>query len=412
MIRKVTILSTGDELTTGRVVDTNSAYIADRLYALGLDVVAILKVGDTKERLLWALKHGLSLADLVIGTGGLGPTTDDLTTETVAEYFGRRLVRDEEVAAGLKRRFESRGLPWTENNLKQALFPEGAAIVPNPAGTAPGFRVETAEKKTLIWLSGVPREMEAMMRETVLAWVAQASGGEQVSSATFKIHGLTESKLDDILRPVLLPPEARLSFRAHYPELTLRLTLRGGKEIEKTFTELAARIRELIGPHVYGEGDVTLEEIVGKLLLDKGWTLAVAESITGGAIGQRITSVAGSSAYFKSSIVSYSNEAKIHFLGVNKSTLERHGAVSRETAIEMAEGALREAEADIALSATGIAGPTGGSAEKPVGTVWMAVAHLGGSEARLFRFSGDRERVIHGASQAALNYLRVTLLSS
>ncbi len=412
MIRKVTILSTGDELTTGRVVDTNSAYIADRLYALGLDVVAILKVGDTKERLLWALKHGLSLADLVIGTGGLGPTTDDLTTETVAEYFGRRLVRDEEVAAGLKRRFESRGLPWTENNLKQALFPEGAAIVPNPAGTAPGFRVETAEKKTLIWLSGVPREMEAMMRETVLAWVAQASGGEQVSSATFKIHGLTESKLDDILRPVLLPPEARLSFRAHYPELTLRLTLRGGKEIEKTFTELAARIRELIGPHVYGEGDVTLEDIVGKLLLDKGWTLAVAESITGGAIGQRITSVAGSSAYFKSSIVSYSNEAKIHFLGVNKSTLERHGAVSRETAIEMAEGALREAEADIALSATGIAGPTGGSAEKPVGTVWMAVAHLGGSEARLFRFSGDRERVIHGASQAALNYLRVTLLSS
>ncbi len=412
MIRKVTILSTGDELTTGRVVDTNSAYIADRLYALGLDVVAILKVGDTKERLLWALKHGLSLADLVIGTGGLGPTTDDLTTETVAEYFGRRLVRDEEVAAGLKRRFEARGLPWTENNLKQALFPEGAAIVPNPAGTAPGFRVETAEKKTLIWLSGVPREMEAMMRETVLAWVAQASGGEQVSSATFKIHGLTESKLDDILRPVLLPPEARLSFRAHYPELTLRLTLRGGKETEKTFTELAARIRDLIGPHVYGEGDVTLEEIVGKLLLDKGWTLAVAESITGGAIGQRITSVAGSSAYFKSSIVSYSNEAKIHFLGVNKSTLERHGAVSRETAIEMAEGALREAEADIALSATGIAGPTGGSAEKPVGTVWMAVAHLGGSEARLFRFSGDRERVIHGASQAALNYLRVTLLSS
>jgi PncC family amidohydrolase len=285
--------------------------------------------------------------------------------------------------------------------------------VPNPAGTAPGFRVETAEKKTLIWLSGVPREMEAMMRETVLPWVARESGGgEQVSSATFKIHGLTESGLDDILRPILLPPEARLSFRAHYPDLTLRLTVWGGREREKNFSALAAGIRERIGPHIYGEGDVTLEDIVGSLLEAKGWTLALAESLTGGYIGHRITRVAGSSAYFKSSIVSYSNDAKMHFLGVKKATLERHGAVSRETAIEMAEGARREAKADIALSATGIAGPSGGSAEKPIGTVWMAIARRGGSEARPFRFSGERERVIVGASQAALNYLRVTLLSS
>jgi competence/damage-inducible protein CinA-like protein len=410
MIRKIVILSTGDELTTGRVVDTNSAYIADRLYALGLDIVAILKVGDTKERLLWALQHGLALGDLVVGTGGLGPTTDDLTTEVVAEYFGRRLIMDENVAAALKRRFESRGLPWTENNLKQALFPEDAEIVPNPLGTAPGFRVETAEKKSLVWLSGVPREMEAMMQGTVLPWVARASGGgEQVSSATFKIHGLTESRLDDILRPILLPPEARLSFRAHYPDLTLRLTVRGGKEQDKYFAQLTAAIRELIGRHIYGEGDVTLEEIVGALLQQKGWTLALAESCTGGAIAHRITRVAGSSAYFKSSIVSYSNEAKIHFLGVKQPTLEQHGAVSEETAIEMAEGARREAGADIALSTTGIAGPTGGSAAKPVGTVWMAVALPDQSRARLFRFSGDRERVILGAAQAALNFLRTAL---
>ncbi len=412
MIRKVVILSTGDELTTGRVVDTNSAYIADRLYALGLDVVAILKVGDQKERLLWALQHGLALGDLVIGTGGLGPTADDLTTAMVAEFFDRRLIMDEEVAAALKRRFESRGLPWTENNLKQALFPEGAEIVPNPVGTAPGFRVETAEKKNLIWLSGVPREMEAMMQETVLPWTARSSGGgEQVSAATFKIHGLTESRLDDILRPILLPPEARLSFRAHYPDLTLRLTVWGGQEREKKFSELAAGIRELTGSHIYGEGDVTLEEIVGALLQEKGWTLALAESLTGGYIGHRITRIPGSSAYFKSSIVSYSNDAKIHFLGVKQATLEQHGAVSQETAIEMAEGALREAGADIALSATGIAGPSGGSAEKPVGTVWTAIARRDRSEARLSRFSGDRERVILGASQAALNFLRVTLLS-
>jgi len=413
MIRKVAILSTGDELTTGRVVDTNSAYIADRLYSLGVEVVAVLKVGDTKERLFWALEHGLQLGELVIGTGGLGPTADDLTTEVVGEYLGRPLKMDDEVATALKRRFEARGFPWTTNNLKQALFPEGAEIIPNPAGTAPGFRVETADKKSLIWLSGVPREMEAMMQQTVLPWIAQASGGgEPISALTFKIHGLTESRLDDILKPILFPPEARLSFRAHYPDLTLRLTLRGGKEREKNFSELTARIRELIGPHIYGEGDVTLEEIVGRLLRKKGWTLALAESCTGGAVGHRITRVAGSSAYFKSSIVSYSNDSKIHFLGVKKTTLERHGAVSRETALEMAEGALREAEADIALGITGIAGPSGGSEKKPVGTVWMGIALCGHSDARHFHFHGDRDRVILGASQAALNFLRTALLQS
>ena len=411
MIRKAVILSTGDELMTGRVVDTNSAYIADKLYSLGLEVVAILKVGDTKERLLWALQYGLELGDLVIGTGGLGPTADDLTTEVAAEYLGRPLKMDAEVAAALKRRFESRGLPWTLNNLKQARFPENADIIPNPAGTAPGFRVETADHKYLLWLSGVPREMEVMMQETVLPWVQQASGGgEEVSACAFKIHGLTESRLDDILRPVLLPPEARLSFRAHYPDLTLRLTLWGGKEREKSVAELTTRIRELIGPYIYGDGDVTLEEIVGKLLQEKGWTVALAESLTGGYVGHRVTRVPGSSAYFKSSIVSYSNEAKIHFLGVKQSTLERHGAVSRETALEMAEGVRRQADADIALSITGIAGPSGGSVEKPVGTVWVGIARRGYSDARLFRFQGDRERVILGASQAALNFLRTALL--
>jgi len=411
MIRTVAILSTGEELMTGRVVDTNSSYIADKLYALGLDVVAILKVGDRKEMLLWALRQELELCDLVIGTGGLGPTADDLTTEMVAEFLTRPLKMDDHVAEALKRRFQSRGFPWTQNNLKQALFPEGAEIIPNPMGTAPGFRVGTEQRKYLIWLSGVPREMEAMMQESVLPWVAQASGKDaEISVSTFKIYGLTESRLDDIVRPVPLPREARLSFRAHYPDLTLRLTVRGGKEREQSFPELYARIKELIAPYVYGEGDVTLEEIVGKLIREKGWTLALAESCTGGHVGHRITRVAGSSDYFKGSVVSYGNEAKVHFLGVKKTTLEQHGAVSRETALEMAEGARREARADIGLSITGIAGPSGGSAEKPVGTVWIAIARRDQSDARLFRLQGDRERVILGASQAALNFLRTALI--
>jgi nicotinamide-nucleotide amidase len=408
MIRKAAILSTGDELTTGRVVDTNSTRIAERLFSLGLEVVAVLKVGDTKERLVWALDQALRLGDVVIGTGGLGPTADDLTTAVVAEYFGRALVTDRSIADALKRRFEARGFPWTENNLKQAMFPEGAAIVPNPVGTAPGFRVER-DGKTLIWLSGVPREMEAMLKDSVLPWIAEASGAGEVSVATFKINGLTESKLDDLVKAVSLPQQGRLSFRAHYPDLTLKLTVRGGQS-DHDFAELTAQIRRALGAHVYAEADVTLEEIVGKLLREKGWWLALAESCTGGAIAARITRVPGSSDYFKSSVVSYSNESKVHFLGVKQMTLDEHGAVSRETAIEMAEGALGASAADIALSTTGIAGPAGGSEAKPVGTVWMGLARRDGSEARLFKFSGDRERVINGGAQAALNWLRTALL--
>ena len=411
MIEKAAILSTGDELITGRVVDTNSSYIADKLYGLGLEVAAVLKVGDSRERLLWALRHGLELGEVVIGTGGLGPTTDDLTTEVVAEFLGRKLRMDEGVAESLRRRFASRGVEMTPNNLKQALFPEGADIIPNPTGTAPGFRVALPGKKYLLWLSGVPREMEGMLRESVLPWIAQErKTGSEISAGTFKIYGLTESKLGDILKPIPLSGEIKLSYRAHYPDLTLRLTVRGGAEREKKFSELRARIRELIGPYIYAEGDESLEEIVGRLLLKKRWTLALAESCTGGYIGHRITRVPGSSAYFKSSVVAYSDDSKIRFLGVPSDTLRQYGAVSRETALEMAQGIRRQAEADIGLSVTGIAGPTGGSPEKPVGTVWIGLARGQESDGRLFRFPGDRERVILGASQAALYWLRTALL--
>ena len=410
MIEKAVILSTGDELTTGRVVDTNSTYIAERLYALGLEVVAVIKVGDSRERLLWALQRAVELGELIIGTGGLGPTVDDLTTEVVGEFFGRKLIMDEKTAEGLKRRFESRGLPWTSNNLKQALFPEGAEIVPNPLGSAPGFRLSVSSGKMLFWLPGVPREMEVMLKESVLSWVAQErKGGGEILTCAFKIYGLTESKLDDILKPISLTEEARLSFRVHLPDLTLRLMVRGGKEGESKFFELRARIRELLGSYIYAEGEQTLEEIVGQLLLKQSWTLALAESCTGGFISHRMTRVAGSSAYFKSGAVVYSNEAKVRFLGVRETTLERHGAVSRETALEMAQGVRERAQADIGLSVTGIAGPTGGSPEKPVGTVWMGLSDRQQRDAQLFHFRGERERIIATASQAALNWLRMTL---
>lgn len=413
MIERAVILSTGDELVSGRVVDTNSAHIADKLFALGVEVVAVLKVGDSKERLLWAMRQAEELGDVIIGTGGLGPTADDLTAEVAAEFLGRKLLLSEEIAAELRKRFKSRGLPWTPNNLKQALFPEGAEIVPNPLGTAPGFRVSVGVGKALVWLSGVPREMEAMLKETVLPWISeQSETGETIWACTFKIHGLTESRLDAILKPVLLGERTKLSFRAHFPDLSLRLTVRGGEEGKKSCSELKARIEGLIGPYIYAEGEETLEEVVGKLFLEKGWSLALAESCTGGYLSHRITSIPGSSAYFEGAAVAYSPGSKIHFVGVKAFTLERHGAVSQETAREMADGIRREAGADVGLSTTGIAGPTGGSPETPVGTVWLGLARHDQVEARLFRFAGDREHVILGASQAALNWLRTVLLPS
>lgn len=403
MTTKAVILSTGDELTTGRVIDTNSAFIADHLSALGIEVAAVLKVGDDKDRLLWALGQACGLGEIIIGTGGLGPTADDLTSEVVAEFLGCKLVTDEPTATALKQRFAARHLPWTPNNLKQARFPEGSTILANPLGTAPGFRVPLLGK-TLFWLSGVPHEMSAMIRESVLPSLARE--GDETSSAlacTFKIYGLTESKLDDALKAIPVSQQVKLSFRAHYPDLSLRLTVRGE---EAYFQRLKNQIKEILGAHIYGEGEEVLEQIVGKLLVKKKLTLALAESCTGGYISHRITRVAGSSAYFKSSAVTYSNEAKIEFLGVKPETLERHGAVSRETALEMAEGIRNRAEAGIGLSVTGIAGPSGGSPEKPVGTVWMALARSGHSDARRYHFHGERERIIVGASQAALDWLR------
>lgn len=411
MIVKAVILSTGDELTTGRVVDTNSAMIADRLFTVGVEVAAILKVGDDREKLLWAFGQAQELGDLIIGTGGLGPTADDLTTETVASFLGRKLKQDEAVATALKQRFAARGIAWTENSLKQALFPEGATIIANPVGTAPGFRVEVGQGKSLVWLSGVPQEMTAMLDQTVLPWIAQQRGDAAgLAQCTFKIYGLTESKLDDLVKPIKLAAHAKLSFRAHFPDLTLRLTMSEGAAREEDFANIRQQLRQALGPHIYAEGDAMMEEIVGELLLKQHRSLALAESCTGGYISHRITRIAGSSAYYYGGVVTYSNEAKMRFLGVNPATLENHGAVSREIALEMSRGIRERSGADIGLSVTGIAGPTGGSPDKPVGMVWISIAREKLHEARVFQFHGERERIIQGASQAALNWLRTTLM--
>jgi len=411
MIKRAAILSTGDELTTGKVVDTNSAFIADRLFSMGIKVAAVLKVGDDREALLWAMREAADLGEIIIGTGGLGPTEDDLTSEVVAEFLGCPLVQNEEIAAALRKRFEARRIPWTANNLKQALFPQGAEILPNPVGTAPGFRVSFGENKTLSWLSGVPQEMTAMFDLAVMPWIVAMRGGQdQIFSQAFKVYGLTESKLDDLVKPIGLEPGIKLSFRAHYPDLTLRVTVAGASEEQRRFIETCKRIRLILGSHIYAEGDTTLEQRVGQLLSERHRTLALAESCTGGLISHRITGIAGSSAYYLGGVTSYANDVKVKLLGVTPATLEKYGAVSQETALEMSHGIRERIGADFGLSVTGIAGPGGGTPEKPVGTVWISIAQAKNHEAKLFRFHGDRERIILGTSQAALNWLRLALL--
>ena len=412
MIEKAIILSTGDELTTGRVIDSNSAAIAERLFAMGVEVAAVLKVGDDKDKLIWALSQALALGDLVIGSGGLGPTSDDLTSEVVAGFLGCKLQQDKQVAEQLQQRFKDRGITWSANSLKQAMFPEGSKIISNPLGTAPGFQVSIGPDKTLMWLSGVPQEMLAMLHEAVLPWIERQQGETiKTFSCTFKLHGVTEGRLDEMLKPVNLGGHARLSFRAHYPDLSLGMTLRtDDPDGSVSFETIKNEIRAILGKHIYAEGDKTLEEIVGRLLLDKHQTLALAESCTGGYISHRVTRIAGSSAYYYGGAVTYSNEAKIRLLGVRPETLEKHGAVSRETALEMSAGIKERSGANFGLSVTGVAGPAGGSTAKPVGTVWVSIAQSERHEAKLFKFAGDRERIVLGTSQVALNWLRTSLL--
>jgi len=412
MIKTAVILSTGDELTTGKVVDTNSTFIADRLFALGIRVAAVMKVGDDREKLLWALGQAREFGDVVIGTGGLGPTADDLTTELVADFLGVKTRLDDGVAAALKARFVKRGVAFTQNNLKQALFPDGSAIISNPNGTAPGFRVDLGRGKKLMWLSGVPHEMSAMLRESVLPWIVEQNGSQSIiHEATFKIHGITESKLDDLMQPLDLADNAKLAFRAHFPDLTLRLAVSGGAAQVEKFTALRGQIKTILDDYIYADSELTLEEVVGQLLLRKQLTLALAESCTGGLISHRITRVAGSSAYFLGAAITYSNAEKIRSLGVSPETLARVGAVSRETALEMSRGIRQRTDADIGLSVTGVAGPSGGSPDKPVGTVWVSICKESFHEAKLLDLMvlSDRERIVQGAAQAALNWLRQRL---
>lgn len=443
-IRTAAILATGDEIVGGRTVDTNSSWLADRLSALGIDVVAILAVSDDADRIAWAWRAAASRADLVISTGGLGPTSDDLTSETLAEVAGTPLVLDEEQAAGIREFFRSRGREMSPNNLRQAMIPAGAVVIPNPVGTAPGYRIEVLRSgggvAHAMVFPGVPREMKPMFEITAQPWIAANTDPcRVVRSRTFSTFGLPESVLDQRLLGVVPAERGRLAFRVSFPKISVRVSVTGSPEgVDAKVDVLAAEVRARIAEAVYADGDLTMEEVVGTLLKTQGKTLASAESCSGGLIGSRVTDVAGSSVYYTGGIVAYSNDLKQRILGVNAVTLQRFGAVSEETAREMAVGAVRVGNSDLAVATTGIAGPDGGTPDKPVGTVAIAIARRCGAEvagvanasggsvlsvlsdgfdgsavhvdSRLYRFPGGRDWVKLLASQVALDWVRRSLL--
>ena len=413
MIQKAVILSTGDEITAGRIVDTNSNYIADKLAEVGLEVAAVLTVGDVPERLEWAWKTAMAMADVVISTGGIGPTADDLTNETVARITGKKLVRDQESVDHMTRIFASINRVMPENNLKQADLPDTSVIVRNPLGTAPGFRMAVPQAGGhichLVVLPGVPREMKPMMEDTVLPWLRSNRGTDTIFAVrVFQTFGISESGLDEAVAGLIKPEEARVAFRAAFPQISLRVTVEGRPgEADRKLDELSERVRGRIANFIYAEGDASMEEVIARLFTERGLKLAVAESCTGGLIGHRITNVAGSSKYFVGDFVTYSNSLKTGLLGVREETLKAHGAVSEQCVLEMAAGARERADADVAIATSGVAGPEGGTAAHPVGTVCLGlVGSSGVKAARRYQLRGNRDWIKTLTGQVALDWLR------
>jgi len=402
----VALLSIGTELTRGEIVNTNAAWLAGELTASGFTVTVSDTVDDDLDRIVAAVRRLAGAHRLVIATGGLGPTTDDLTALAAARAAGVELVRDESTLLAIRRRVESRGKTLNAGHEKQADVPAGSEILPNAAGTAPGFSIQLGDG-SVFFLPGVPREMKAMFTEQVLPRV-RPTAPNNTYQVRLRTYGLGESAIGEMLAGIEEAyPGVTLGYRAHYPEVDVKVHARAATQLSARdlATRASDEVRERLAGVVYGEGDDAFADIVGRTLRARGWRLAIAESCTGGLISHLITSYPASD-YFVGSAVTYANSAKTGLLAVAEDTLRGHGAVSAEVAAEMAEGARRLCEVDVALSVTGIAGPTGGTETKPVGLCYFAVAHPGGTAVRHRVFPGERDEVRVGAAYAVLDLLR------
>ena len=409
------IITIGDELLIGQVVNTNQAHIAQRLNEAGVVVKGMTTVGDNLEAIVGALKEAFASQDVVIVTGGLGPTHDDITRDAVCTFFKTDLDFHPPALENIQRLFEYRGIPLTRINRDQALVPRGCEVIPNSLGTAPGYLFHR-DGHTMAVLPGVPYEMQPMMQETVVPFHEKQNPGQVVRHRTIKTTGLAESilaeQLGDIEALVPSSESLTLAFLPSPAGVRLRITA-VAPDAETARRRIAAseeRIRAKASKYIYGVDDEDLEQVVGALLQERGWTLAVAESCTGGLILDRLTNVPGSSAYVERGYVTYSNAAKVRDLQVPATLIEKHGAVSKEVAIAMAEGARKAAGTTFGLSTTGIAGPSGATPDKPVGLVYVGYADAEASLAVRFTLGEGRRRVKERAAQAALELLRKKLL--
>ena len=404
------ILSVGTELLMGQIANTDAQFISRRLGELGVTIYRHSTVGDNPARVREALQEALSRSDMVITTGGLGPTEDDLTKEMVAEYFGLEMELHQPSLDALKAFMERFGKKMTPNNLKQAYFPRGCAVMPNACGTAPGCIVEQGGK-TVAVLPGPPMELMDMF-DRQLAPYLQARSGQVIRSRFLKIFGLGESNVETLLSDLFHSGNPTLALYCGPGEVTARITARAAapEKAEAMMQPVYEEILRRVGEACYGEGvNRTPADAVLELLKNRGETVTFAESCTGGLLCGAFVDCAGASDCLKESFVTYANEAKEQMLGVKSETLARCGAVSGECAREMALGAARTAGADWAVSVTGIAGPGGGTAEKPVGTVWIGVAHGGAAQAREYHFRGQRQWIRKLSVVNALNQLRLAM---
>jgi nicotinamide-nucleotide amidase len=408
------IIAIGSELLTPDKTDTNSLWLTEKLNEIGIEVKLKTVVGDDEARLEETVRDASRRSDIVISTGGLGPTEDDITRKISARALGRELVFREELVDDLRERFRRWGREMPEINKRQAYIIEGAQILPNPNGSAVGMLLELDEKFHVV-LPGPPRELKPMFEQHILPRLREKAGEICVKRRILRVAGIGESAVDEKIAPIYKQyanPQTTILFNRSEIEIHLTAQCRTEPEADALIEEVAAKIVEALGTPVFATNGETMEEIVGKLLAENGKTLSLAESCTGGLIAQRLTEISGSSKYFIEGVVAYANEAKIRTLNVPAQLIETHGAVSAEVAEAMAKGMRERTNTDYAVSVTGIAGPTGGSEEKPVGLVFIGYSDE--NETRSFKtiLPGDRELVRWRASQAALEYLRRRILKT
>lgn len=410
-IERAEIIAAGSELLTPHRLDTNSLYLTGRLNELGIVLGGKCVVGDDRARLADAIRQALARAEVVIVTGGLGPTADDVTRDAASDAFGLRLEENGEILAGIRRRFDQRGIRMPEVNRRQALVPAGATILPNPRGTAPGLLIETGEQLVLL-LPGPPRELKPMFDAEVEPRLAARTGGRRVLRRVLKVTGRSESQVEELAFPIYSTfgtPDAPVetTILAAPGQIELHVSAAGTDvgALTRTLDDAIRRLETAIGPAVFSTDGRSLEAVVGERLQTRGLRIAAAESCTGGGLVVRLTDVPGSSAWVLGGVIAYANDVKVEQLGVPETLIAAHGAVSEPVAQAMAEGVRVRLRADVGVAITGIAGPDGGSAEKPVGTVVVAMAGPA-TTVRTFHFLGDREVIRRFATTAALEMVR------